>query len=131
MSINEKLAAAIKFLDDYKLLNRTCSYQNFDEKFSQLIKENPIFYDECFIKIKTMFSDWYQEIKNSFQRVITNSENNEFKRLSNGLAESLNNLYKELMRVSNGVKNFPRFRKRLMYCINKWINYINGVLDSF
>ena len=131
MAIDKKLAEAIKFLDDYKLLNRTCSFKEFDEKFAQLIKENPIFHDECFTSIRTMFSDWYQEIKNSFQRVITHSGNNEVKRLSNGLAESLNNLYKELMRVSNGVKNFSRFRKRLMYCINKSLNYINGVLDRF
>ena len=124
MKLSEKLAASIKLLDSYKILNATCNYEEFDEKFRQFINDNPIYFDECFSAVRTMFDDWYDEIKNSFQVIEIKIGKEQLKRLSNGLAESLNNLYKELMRVSNGVKDFERFRRRLMYCINKIKDYI-------
>ena len=120
MQLNKKLADAIKLLDSYKYLNAKCNYKEFDKWFKKLIEENPIYFDECFYDVRTMFSDWYEEIKNSFQVIELKIGK---KRLSNGLAESLNNIYKKLMRVSNGVKNFERFRKRLMFCINKNMDY--------
>ena len=120
LDIDAKLCEAIKCLDDYKELNRSCTYKDFDEKFAQFIKDHPIYNDECFSVIKTMFTDWYEEIKNSFQRIETEHQ---IKRICNALAESLNNIYKKIMRVSNGVKNFERFRKRFMFCINKTANY--------
>ena len=120
LAVDKMLCEAILFLDRYKELNRICSYKDFDEKFAQFIKDNPIYNEDCFSVIKTMFTDWYEEIKNSFQRIETSYQ---IKRICNALAESLNNIYKKIMRVSNGVKNFERFRKRFMYCINKLVNY--------
>ena len=55
--IDAKFCEAIKCLDDQKELNRTCTYKDFDEKFAQFIKDHPIYNDECFSIVKTMFTD--------------------------------------------------------------------------
>lgn len=41
------------------------------------------------------------------------------RRISNGPVEGFNSQYKKLMRVSNGLGNFKRFRARLMLCSTK------------
>ena len=125
-NISEKLYYCVKLLDEYKHFNATCSYNKFDLNFKSWTLNNPIFFDECFKDIYTMFTTCYVGIKNSFRKIVVN-ENNRKKRLSNGLAESINSIYKKIMSVSNGVRDFERFRKRLMYYFNKNINYLTHI----
>ena len=41
------------------------------------------------------------------------------RRISNGPVEGFNSQYKKLMRVSNGLSNFQRFRAQLILCSRK------------
>lgn len=59
-------------------------------------------------------TNWRQYIINSFEY-----EESTGRRISNGPVEGFNSQYKKLMRVSNGLGNFPRFRARLMLCSRK------------
>lgn len=61
----------------------------------------------------TTLSDWREEIGLSF--VAYEGK----RRISNGPMEGQNSQFSKLMRVANGVKNFSRFRARLMLCYNK------------
>lgn len=109
LSINATLTAAIKLLQSYRLINKICSKRNFEIMFNKLIKSNPIYNMPCFLSVKTMFNNWFQEISNSF--ICFGG-----KRITNGPAEGFNSKYKKLMRNANGVKNFKRFRNRLIHC---------------
>jgi transposase len=51
--------------------------------------------------------DGYKEIKNAFKYGYTN-----------GPTEGFNNKIKVLKRVSFGLKNFHRFRNRIIHCTN-------------
>ena len=52
-------------------------------------------------------------------------------RLSNAKSEAMNNQIETNINVSNGVSNFTRFRKRMIYCLNDRIFYsLTGKLTS-
>ena len=110
-SIDYKLRIALIFLEDYLILNKTCTRENFKEKFLKMIRINPIFKMDCFKQVRIMFKNWFPEIENSFIRI-------DGRRISNGLIEGFNSTYKKIMKVSNGVNNFKRFRNRLFHCVN-------------
>ena len=58
-------------------------------------------------------TNWREYIANSFSLEVGG------RRMSNGPVEGFNSQYKKLMRVSNGVRNFARFRARLFLCSRK------------
>ena len=60
-------------------------------------------------------TNWRHFIVNSFAFELGG------RRISNGPVEGFNSQYKKLMRVSNGLRNFQRFRARLMLCSRKEI----------
>ena len=55
---------------------------------------------------------WKSEIKASFIKI-------DRRRLSNGPIESTNNKIKTIIKTSNGIRKFTRFRNRFLYSINK------------
>lgn len=57
------------------------------------------------------FGKWKAQIANGLAR------NQLGRRLSNGIAECLNNQIKTIKKVSNGCLNFERFRKRVLLCL--------------
>ena len=69
---------------------------------------------------------WKDEIINSFIRSdITGN------RLSNAKAEAMNNDIGSNIRISRGLSNFNRFRKRMLYCYNDRLFYsLTGKLTS-
>ena len=111
VSLDWRLYQSINFFDDYRILISNCKSEEFYEKLDALINRYPIFNDACFYEVKVMFNNWKDEIKNSLERI-------NGRLISNGPAEGLNSQYKKLQAVCNGVTNFKRFRKRLMFCIN-------------
>ena len=56
----------------------------------------------------TAYRNWFQEILNSFEVPY-----------SNGFTEGCNNKTKVLKRVCFGVRNFARFRNRILHCANQ------------
>ena len=56
---------------------------------------------------------WKQEIINSF--IISDATGH---RLSNAKSEAMNQNIKTHIRISKGLANFSRFRKRMLYCFN-------------
>ena len=76
-----------------------------------MIRINPIYKMDCFRSIRIMSHNWFNEILNSFIRI-------DGRRISNGIVEGLNSKYKKIMRVSNGVSNFKRFRNGMFHCVN-------------
>lgn len=60
---------------------------------------------------KTLIN-WSQEIFTSF--IYVNG-----RRLSNGIMESRNATVKKIKNNANGYKNFPRYRNRCLYVMNK------------
>lgn len=65
-----------------------------------------------FKELMKTFINWENEIVNSFIRFGE-------RRLHNAYIEGANNHIKVIKRVSFGYRNFKRFRKRIMYIINK------------
>ena len=57
--------------------------------------------------------EWKKEIINSF--IISPMTNN---RLSNAKTEAMNNGIRKNISCSNGLSNFNRLRKRMIYCFN-------------
>ncbi|HHY97058.1 MAG TPA: transposase, partial [Acholeplasma sp.] len=55
---------------------------------------------------------WKSEIKVSFIKI-------DGRRISNGPIESTNNKIKTIIKTSNGIRKFKRFRNRVLYSINK------------
>lgn len=55
---------------------------------------------------------WKSEIKASFIKI-------DGRRISNGPIESTNNKIKTIIKTSNGIRKFTRFRNRVLYSINK------------
>ena len=60
-----------------------------------------------FEKCAATYRRWYKEIKNAFKYGYTN-----------GPTEGFNNKIKVLKRISYGLKNFYRFRNRILHCTN-------------
>ena len=60
-----------------------------------------------FEKCAATYRRWLKEIKNAFKYGYTN-----------GPTEGFNNKIKVLKRVSFGIKNFQRFRNRIIHCMN-------------
>ena len=93
-------------------------------------------YDEAcalFPRVKKFFADsgieeynefsgllyrWETEILNSFIRPYDDN-----RRLSNAYTENLNGKIRTYIDVSRGIKNFDRFRKRVIYALNPDVSY--------
>ena len=110
-SINEEITQAIKFVQDYIELDKIATYDSFEHLFKQLINRYPIFFEKCFRHIRTMFNNWFTEIKNS--HVWVNGQ-----RLTNAKAESNNNVLGEMIDAARGFNNFKRTRNKFMHYIN-------------
>ncbi len=66
------------------------------------------------VRVGETYRAWKVEIANAITVKDLDGE-----RLSNGLAEGLNNSIKTLIKDANGYQNFERFRKRILLVLNK------------
>lgn len=69
------------------------------------------------------YRHWRNEIANGMARSQTDG-----KRISNAVAECLNNMIKSLKKVSHGLYNFERFRKRALLIFTYYRNFGTQVL---
>lgn len=112
LSIDDDLTKAYRLKEKYREFNLTTDYETCDNELNNLIDEfRNSTLDEFRSFGKTLFK-WRNEIKNSFIRV-------DGRRISNGSIESTNNKIKTIIKTSNGIRKFTRFRNRVLYSINK------------
>lgn len=123
-SIDSNLEYAYKLKERYQEFNLTAKYETCDEELYQLINDFRSSHLEEFKNFGNLLNHWKNEIKNSFiyidvpikekEKIIT-----EKKRISNGPMEGSNSRIKCIIKSANGYRNFNRFRKRILFSINK------------
>lgn len=118
LEISEELTLAYNLKEAYRDFNSNCTYEKAKEELDNLIydfaKANIKEYEE-FVQLMI---NWKTEIINSFKRSeITGN------RLSNAKSEAMNNGIGTNIRISRGLANFNRFRKRMLYCFNDQLFY--------
>ena len=113
LELDEELTLAYELKESYRNFNAHSTYEtaerDLDELISSFQKANIKEYEE-FINIMIT---WKKEIINSF--IISDATGD---RLSNAKSESMNRKIKLHISLSNGLANFLRFRKRMLYCFN-------------
>ena len=126
LELDDELTLAYNLKEAYRDFNSYCTFEKAKEELQDLIyefaKANIKEYEE-FVQIMI---NWNDEIVNSFIRSEVTSD-----RLSNAKSEAMNSQIETNINVSNGVSNFTRFRKRMIYCLNDRIFYsLTGKLTA-
>ncbi|MDO4672334.1 MAG: ISL3 family transposase, partial [Porphyromonadaceae bacterium] len=104
-----ELERAYQLKEAYRYMNKHCSYEEACERYDRIVcsfKRSGISQYEDFTSILCV---WKEEILNSFLRPY------EDRKLSNSFTESFNSKLRTYLQVSNGISNFERFRKRVIY----------------
>lgn len=118
LEISDELKQAYDLKEAYRDFNRRCNFETAEKDLDELIysfaKANIREYEE-FIQIMV---NWREEIINSFRRSEVTGN-----RLSNARSEAMNNDIGSNIRLSRGLSNFTRFRKRMLYCFNDRLFY--------
>ena len=125
LSIDNDLSYAYYLKQRYQEFNLIAKYETCDEELNELIDLFRSSHLEEFQVFGRLLNNWKIEIKNSFITVdalIKDQKGNYIevkKRLSNGPMEGCNSRIKCIIKNANGYKNFDRFRKRVLFSINK------------
>lgn len=112
LSIDDDLRSAYRLKERYREFNLTAEYMTCDDDLNSFIHE---FRNHHLAELRTFgktLENWKDEIKHSFLIF-------SHRRISNGPIESTNSKIKTLIKTSNGIRKFTRFRNRVMYSINK------------
>lgn len=113
LELDEELTLAYELKEAYRYFNSHSTFETASKDLDILIsmfqKANIKEYEE-FIMIMI---NWKKEIINSF---IKSEETGD--RLSNAKSEAMNEKIRTHIRISKGISNFLRFRKRMLYCFN-------------
>lgn len=107
LQYNDDLRRAHRLKEWFYNICQSNKYSYQRKAFSQWILEAGSSGIPEFEKCATTYTHWSKEIKNAFKYGYTN-----------GPIEGFNNKIKVLKRVSYGIKNFDRFRNRILHCTN-------------
>lgn len=113
LEIDDELQLAYDLKESYRNFNSHSTYATAPKDLDELIDaftEADIKEYEEFIGI---MKNWRQEIINSF--IVSDVTGD---RLSNAKSEAMNKQIQVHINISNGLSNFKRFRKRMLYCFN-------------
>lgn len=118
LSFDSELEIAYTLKEDYNDINKQCNCETIAPALDKFIDDLIIFNIEEFKTVISTFKKWKQEIINSFVLI-------DNRRISNGPVESVNSRIKLIKRNANGYRNFERFRKRVLYSLNRksFINF--------
>lgn len=112
LKIHPDLEKAYHIKNDYIMFNATCN------DVAEALDNIHSFYDrillsdiEEFIPFITILGNWDIEIANSFTYL-------HGRRISNGIAESINSKVSTVLFNSKGIRNSNRRKKRIMYVVN-------------
>lgn len=112
LEFDPELEVAYMLKEDYLDINRNATEDDIDGRLDHYIKDLNTFSVPEFRTVAGSLSKWHNEIINSFDRV-------DGRRISNGPVESINSRIKLLKTSTAGYRNFDRFRKRVLYSLNK------------
>lgn len=112
LTIDDDLTEAYRLKERYRAFNLTADYETCDDDLQDLIDEFRNSHLEEMRAIGKTLVKWKSEIKASFIKI-------DGRRISNGPIESTNNKIKTIIKTSNGIRKFTRFRNRVLYSINK------------
>ena len=104
---NDDLRTAYQLKEKFYTICKTEKYSEQRKAYSEWIKYAESLHIPEFKTCITAFRNWYKEILNAFKYGYTN-----------GPTEGFNNKIKVLKRTSYGVKNFSRFRNRILHICN-------------
>lgn len=111
------LTQAYDLKEEYRYLNRDSTYEQALEKLPAIRKKFRDSGIKQFDEFTDILYNWQEEILNSFQRPHGN------RKLSNAFTENVNGKIRTYLTVSNGVTNFQRFRKRVIYALSPDVYY--------
>lgn len=124
LDIDPKLSLAYELYSRYLYFNDHCTINDARSFLDVLIQDFAKSEILEFIPIASMLVKYKEYILNSFHTVLN-------RRISNGPMENMNGRIDKIELVSNGVRNFQRFRCRALYCFNKTITFsLNSTYHS-
>lgn len=118
IKIDDDLTKAYNLKEDFHAYIKYADTSNDEEWFDILYKDFKEANLECYKEFTEMIYRWKDFIINSFIR--TGPAN---KKLTNATTEHMNGEINNLIRISNGLDNFDRFRIRAIYMFNNEISY--------
>ena len=117
LNINENLSLTYHLKERYLDFNKNATSSNckkwFDTLYNAFVEADIPKYREFTV----LLYNWREEILHSFTRPFQN------RKQSNAFTQNINGQIRRYLAVSNGVINFIRFRKRMLYCLNYRIFY--------
>lgn len=117
LNINENLSIAYRLKEMYLDFNKNATISNCEEWFNTLYNSFIEADIPEYREFTALLYNWREEIVHSFARPFQN------RKQSNAFTENINGQIRTYLAVSNGVINFIRFRKRMLYCLNYRIFY--------
>jgi transposase len=112
LSIDPQLEEGYRLKEQYIMFNATADYDMAKEYIDTLVNEIASSGIEEFDEFITLQRNWRDEIINSFLRY-------RGRRISSGVAESINQTVASLLYNTKGIRDTERRRKRIMYAVNK------------
>lgn len=107
LSVSKALAQAYYLLHEFRNIMKSKTKEEAKLKLSAWYMHVGVTELNRFKKCVNTFVDWNEEILNAFETGLTN-----------GYTEGCNNRIKVLKRNAYGVRNFDRFRKRILHVMN-------------
>ena len=112
LEYDPELEIAYMLKEDYLDINRTATADNIESRLDHYIRDLKTFDIPEFRTVAGSLSKWHDEIVNSFDKV-------DGRRISNGPIESINSRIKLIKASAAGYRNFDRFKRRVLYSLNK------------
>lgn len=122
LKIDKEIDKAYTLLQKYLEFNSCFSKSEAEKEIDDLIDE---FYNSginSYIEFAKTLSTWKEYILNSFIRIY-DPIRKKMRRLSDGPIEGINSQIQKIHMNSNGFSNFNRFKKVIIYKINKFLPY--------
>lgn len=125
LDISENLVLGYRLKEMYLHFNENATEKDCESWFDSIYEAFREAQLPEYNEFVSILQTWKTEILNSFKRPVDD------RKLSNALSENINGQIRTYLAVSNGVRNFTRFRKRCLLSLNKEVFYsINDQLKS-
>ena len=118
LEVSDELKTAYDLKEAYRYFNTHSTYEGAGKELDELISAFAASGIREYEEFILIMITWREEIINSF---ILSEETGQ--RLSNAKSEAMNKQIEMNIVISNGLSNFTRFRKRMIYCYNDKVFY--------
>jgi len=117
LEIDPVLTLAYHLKEVFRNFNRTAIYPSCINEITSILDAFISADIPAYKDFLTSITNWKEEYLNSFRRPYDD------RKQSNALSEYMNSRLRVLINVSNGLSNFPRFRARALYALNRKLYY--------